>query len=136
MIKDLPVSLCIRKNLQRLRKLLKIKQEDIADVLGIKRSGYTKKETGITPITLDDLDKILDSFDPILLEDLLLGYPIATQPSGYGLSDETRKRFPFLEQIMLVANQVVDSEDKEDIVFLRQCLMYALKKIGQGESDD
>jgi len=129
--KSLPV--CVRKNLYRLRKVLKLKQEDFANALGLKRTGYTKKETGITPITLDDLDAILNGFPNISLEDLLLGcltFGHLQDNAGLRLSVETRKRFPFLEQIVLAANQAVDSVDeKEDLRFMRQCLEYAIRKV-------
>ena len=55
---------CVRKNLFRLRKSLKLNQEDLGNALGMKRSGYTRKETGNSPITLEDLDKILGFFVP------------------------------------------------------------------------
>lgn len=129
--KSLPI--CVRKNLYRLRKVLKLKQEDFANALGLKRTGYTKKETGITPITLDDLDAILTEFPNISLEDLFVGCLALghlQDNSGLRLKVETRKRFPFLDQIILAANSV---DSTEDLGFLGQCLQYAIKKIEKVE---
>ncbi len=127
---ELLLSSCVRKNLQRIRKVLRLKQADIADALGLQRTAYTKKETGVVPITLDDLDKMLTKLDHIVLEDLFLGYDTVTvHRSVSGLTNEATLRFPFLEQVILAANLTAKSDDTADLDFLRSCLSYASKKI-------
>lgn len=127
------LSAIVRKNLRRIRKDLKLTQDDLAKAFPkLGRSGYNRKETGEAPITLDELDAILNNFDHILLEDILAGIPLfSIQRNVVGLSEEAQHKFPYLSQIIMLANGIAGTDDDqpEDLKFLSQSLEYALKKL-------
>jgi len=125
---------CVRKNLYRIRKVLKVNQDDFAAAMGLQRTGYTKKEVGTTPITLEDLESIMNAYPQITLPDLLLGCPSMGQAyHAIGLEEAARQRFPYLEQVILTANLVANDGDDKDLGFLQRCLEYAVLKLGIGK---
>jgi len=128
MAQRISLSDLVLKNLRRLRKSLKIGQDDLGKVLGIGRPAYSKKETGTAPITLDELDTILKNFDAILLEDLFAGLPSFSMRNTVGLSEQAQMRFPALKTVIMLANDLAHSEDPEDMEYFRRTLEHALRK--------
>lgn len=52
----------LAKNLKELRKTLGYRQQDMADVLKLKRATYAKMETGVTYGSIETLVKIFELF--------------------------------------------------------------------------
>lgn len=138
------LTMCVRKNLQRIRKLIKMNHTEFADMLGLERTAYGKRETGDTPLTLPDMELIMNKLEGFVLQDLFLGYPgFDYFKPTIDLDEEARVRFPWLDQVILAANQITDPEDtekEEDIEFLQQCLRFALvklerKRLGEKQGD-
>lgn len=121
----------VLKNLLRIRNVIGARQEDFADAMGIQRVDYNKRELGKTPLLVDEIGMLLDRYPSISLSDLIDGYEApATPPSNRLLSEKSRLKFPYLEQIIIAANQISLGEYKEeDIEFLKSCLKYAINKL-------
>ena len=128
MTQKISLSDLVLKNLRILRKTLKIGQDEMGKVLGIGRPAYSKKETGTAPLTLDELDLILKNFDQILLEDLFAGLPSFSMRNTVGLSEQAQMRFPALKTVIMLANDMAQSEDPEDMEYFRRTLEHALRK--------
>ena len=79
------------EKLKELRKLRKLKQQDIADALNIKRTSYGNYENGINRPTPEMLQKIAIFFNVSI--DYLLGHTLHTPQ--YTLPDMQDIRFAF-----------------------------------------
>ncbi|GAA0076147.1 hypothetical protein UT300005_05250 [Clostridium sp. CTA-5] len=53
----------INKTLKAYRMLKGIKQEEVAEILGISLTTYSKKETGKTQFSLEEAKKMSDYFN-------------------------------------------------------------------------
>jgi transcriptional regulator with XRE-family HTH domain len=92
----------IGSNIKRLREDRGIKQSEIADLIGMHRSNYSKIENGQREISVPALDKIAKYFN-LSLDDLVhLGDNI---PQEVSVGDKTT-----VEQVKLI--QELDQEEK------------------------
>ena len=87
-------------NIKRLRKDRNIKQSEIADLIGMHRSNYSKIENGQREISLAAVDKIADFFNVSIDELIHMGQDI---PKEIILEDKTT-----VEQVKLI--QELDQE--------------------------
>lgn len=119
----------VRVAMIRIRKLRDARQEDFAKLMDVQRSAYTKKEKGIVPISLSDIDALIKQLG-IGLADLFRGYPgfYYEPPPAKGLSEQARERFPFLDQVVMAANQAAEG-DEDDLHFLKSCMNHASNKL-------
>jgi transcriptional regulator with XRE-family HTH domain len=92
----------IGSNIKRLREDRGVKQSEIADLIGMHRSNYSKIENGQREISVPALDKIAKYFNISLDELVHLGDDIPTEVS---LEDKTT-----VEQVKLI--QELDQEEK------------------------
>ncbi len=95
----------VGKNIKRLREDRGIKQNEIADLIGMHRSNYSKIENGQREISVTALDKIATYFNIALDELVHLGEDL---PQEISLEDKTTT-----EQIKLI--QELDQEEKNMI---------------------
>ena len=89
-------------NIKRLREDRDIKQSEIADLIGMHRSNYSKIENGQREISLAAIDKIAQFFNISIDELVHLGDDI---PQEISLEDKTT-----VEQVKLI--QELDQEEK------------------------
>ena len=92
-------------NIKRLRKDRNIKQSEIADLIGMHRSNYSKIENGQREISLAAVDKIADFFNVSIDELIHMEQDI---PKEIILEDKTT-----IEQVKLI--QELDQEEKSII---------------------
>ena len=92
-------------NIRRLREDRGIKQSEIADLIGMHRSNYSKIETGQREISVTAVDKIAGFFNITIDELVHLGEDI---PKEVSLEDKTTT-----EQVKLI--QELDQEEKSMI---------------------
>lgn len=92
----------IGANIKRLREDRGIKQSEIADLVGMHRSNYSKIENGQREISLAAVDKIADFFNISIDELIHMGQDI---PKEISLEDKTT-----VEQVKLI--QELDQEEK------------------------
>ena len=92
----------IGQNLKRLREDRGIKQNEIADLIGMHRSNYSKFESGQREISIAAIDKIANYFNMTIDELVHLGNAI---PKEVSLEDKTA-----VEQVKLI--QELDQEEK------------------------
>lgn len=119
----------VRAAIVRLRKMNNFRQEHFAKAIGMQRSGYTKKETGTAPVTLDDLDAIVKHFN-ISLTDIFANYPgFYYETSLVSLSEEARKRWPVLEQVIKTANSLAGERNPGELKYILNCLEFAINRI-------
>jgi transcriptional regulator with XRE-family HTH domain len=95
----------IGANIKRLREDRGIKQSEIADLVGMHRSNYSKIENGQREISLAAVDKIADFFNISIDELVHMGQEI---PKEISLEDKTT-----VEQVKLI--QELDQEEKSMI---------------------
>lgn len=89
-------------NIKRLRTDRGIKQSEIADLIGMHRSNYSKIENGQREISLAAIDKIAQFFNISIDELVHLGDDI---PKEVSMEDKTTT-----EQVKLI--QELDQEEK------------------------
>ena len=96
----------------------------------IHRKGLGSNYNGFM-LSLDDLDRLQKHYETISLADLFKGYEgFYYSPPDKALSEMARERFPFLEHIISVGNQIVSgTAGKADLNFLIDCMRYALNKL-------
>ena len=92
-------------NIRRLREDRGIKQSEIADLIGMHRSNYSKIETGQREISVAAVDKIAGFFNITIDELVHLGEDI---PKEVSMEDKTTT-----EQVKLI--QELDQEEKNMI---------------------
>ena len=92
-------------NIRRLREERGIKQSEIADLIGMHRSNYSKIETGQREISVAAVDKIAGFFNMTIDELVHLGEDI---PKEVSMEDKTTT-----EQVKLI--QELDQEEKNMI---------------------
>lgn len=92
-------------NIRRLREDRGIKQSEIADLIGMHRSNYSKIETGQREISVAAVDKIAGFFNMTIDELVHLGEDI---PKEVSMEDKTTT-----EQVKLI--QELDEEEKNMI---------------------
>ena len=92
----------IGANIKKLREDRGIKQSEIADLVGMHRSNYSKIENGQREISLAAVDKIADFFNISIDELVHMGQEI---PKEINLEDKTT-----VEQVKLI--QELDQEEK------------------------
>lgn len=92
----------IGHNIKRLREDRGIKQHEIADLIGMHRSNYSKIENGQREISITALDKIASYFNITLDELVHMGDDL---PKEVSIEDKTTA-----EQIKLI--QELDQEEK------------------------
>jgi transcriptional regulator with XRE-family HTH domain len=92
-------------NIRRLREDRGIKQSEIADLIGMHRSNYSKIETGQREISVAAVDKIANFFNITIDELVHLGEDI---PKEVSMEDKTTT-----EQVKLI--QELDEEEKNMI---------------------
>ncbi len=92
-------------NIRRLREDRGIKQSEIADLIGMHRSNYSKIETGQREISVAAVDKIAGFFNMTIDELVHLGEDI---PKEVSMEDKTTT-----EQVKLI--QELDQEEKNMI---------------------
>lgn len=92
----------IGQNIKRLREAREVKQQEIADLIGMHRSNYSKIESGQREVSVAALDKIASFFGITLDELVHMGSDV---PEEVQVEDKT-----VAEQIRLI--QELDQEDK------------------------
>ncbi len=92
----------VGKNIKRLREDRSIKQNEIADLIGMHRSNYSKIENGQREISVAALDKVAAYFNITLDELVHLGEDI---PQEVSVEDKTT-----VEQVKLIHE--LDQEEK------------------------
>jgi transcriptional regulator with XRE-family HTH domain len=92
----------VGKNIKRLREDRGIKQHEIADLIGMHRSNYSKIENGQREISIVAIDKVAKFFDISLDELVHMGEDL---PKEVSIEDKTT-----VEQIKLM--QELDQEEK------------------------
>jgi len=92
----------IGANIKRLREDRGVKQSEIADLIGMHRSNYSKVENGQREISLQAVDKIAKFFNITIDELVHLGEDI---PKEVSMEDKTT-----VEQLKLI--QGLDLEEK------------------------
>lgn len=92
----------VGQNIKRLREDRGIKQNEIADLIGMHRSNYSKIESGQREISIAAIDKIANYFNMTIDELVHLGNDI---PKEVSLEDKTA-----VEQVKLI--QELDQEEK------------------------
>lgn len=92
----------IGANIKRLREDRGVKQAQIADLIGMHRSNYSKIENGQREISLAAVDKIAGYFNISIDELIHMGDDI---PKEISLEDKTT-----VEQVKLI--QELDQEEK------------------------
>ena len=90
------------QNIKRLREDRGIKQNEIADLIGMHRSNYSKIESGQREISIAAIDKIANYFNMTIDELIHLGNDI---PKEVSLEDKNT-----VEQVKLI--QELDQEEK------------------------
>jgi transcriptional regulator with XRE-family HTH domain len=65
--------------MRRLRTAKGLRQDTIAEALGITRSGYSKKETGVVPVTIAEL-ATLAKFYKVSLAEFFTDAPFTDKP--------------------------------------------------------
>ena len=92
----------IGQNVKRLREDRGIKQNEIADLIGMHRSNYSKIENGQREISIVAIDKIASYFNISIDELVHMGNDL---PKEVSLEDKTT-----VEQVKLI--QELDQEEK------------------------
>lgn len=95
----------IGANIKRLREERSIKQQEIAELISMHRSNYSKIENGQREISVAALDKIARHFDITIDELIHMGDDV---PQEVDITDKSA-----LEQMKLI--QELDEEDKQTI---------------------
>jgi len=95
----------IGTNIKRLREQRGMKQNEIADLIGMHRSNYSKIESGQREISIAALDKIAKYFDISLDELVHMGNDV---PQEITVEDKTA-----VEQVRLI--QELEQEEKKMI---------------------
>jgi transcriptional regulator with XRE-family HTH domain len=95
----------IGANIKRLREQRGIKQNEIADLIGMHRSNYSKIESGQREISIIAIDKIAQYFNITLDELVHMGDDI---PKEITVEDKTT-----VEQVRLI--QELEQEEKKMI---------------------
>ena len=104
-------------NIRRLREDRGIKQSEIADLIGMHRSNYSKIETGQREISIAAVDKIASFFNITIDELVHLGEDI---PKEVTMDDKTTT-----EQVKLI--QQLEEEEK-NIIFKMVETFHTKKK--------
>jgi transcriptional regulator with XRE-family HTH domain len=65
--------------MRRLRTARGLRQDALAEALGITRSGYSKKETGVVPVTIAEL-ALLAKFYKVSLSEFFTNSPFTDKP--------------------------------------------------------
>jgi transcriptional regulator with XRE-family HTH domain len=95
----------VGENIRRLREQRGVKQQEIADLIGMHRSNYSKIESGQREISIAALDKIASFFNVTLDELVHMGEEV---PEEVTIEDKT-----VLEQLKLIEG--LEEEDKHMI---------------------
>ena len=95
----------IGTNIKRLREQRGMKQNEIADLIGMHRSNYSKIESGQREISISALDKIAQYFNISLDQLVHMGDDI---PKEITVEDKTA-----IEQVRLI--QELEQEEKKMI---------------------
>lgn len=99
------------QRLKELRKARALTQRDIADMLGVNRTTYTKYESDASEPPLETLYKLADYFD-VSLDYLLEKSDIKNTPAPEGLTDAE-------EQLLQAFRKLNDIEKSEVLNFVR-----------------
>jgi len=99
------VDMDIGSNIKRLREEKGIKQQEIAELINMHRSNYSKIENGQREISVAALDKIAQFFDITIDELIHMGDDL---PQEVDITNKSA-----LEQMKMI--QDLDEEDKQTI---------------------
>ena len=132
-------------NLKRIRKLNKLTQQNVADVLGVDRTTYTAYERGTatpTPYTLLKIAQIfnvtVDSFfsdgEPQIAPGRIMLPTTATVGSGSGKEKDTDKNDTVSvlndsEKMLLIYYRVLHEDQKKEALELMKELSKQSKKL-------
>ena len=108
----------IGENIKRLRKQRGIKQQEIAALINMHRSNYSKIESGQREISVTALDKIADFFGLSVDEIIHMNGKI---PEEVRIEDKS-----VIEQVKLI--EQLDQEDK-DMLFRMIDTLLSKKKL-------
>ena len=100
------VDMDIGTNIKRLREQRGIKQQEIAELISMHRSNYSKIENGQREISVAALDKIAQYFDSTIDELIHMGDDV---PQEVDISDKSS-----LEQLKLINE--LDEEDRNMVL--------------------
>ncbi len=109
----------LTESLKKIRKQYKMTQEDVAQFLGISRSGYTYYETGKTAPSIETLKRLAAMYDTTI--DNVVGVPQKKTVSNKGVSEESIIRDgkdPLMymkkqEKTLIMAFRLLSEEEKE-----------------------
>jgi transcriptional regulator with XRE-family HTH domain len=88
----------IRERLKQIRQLKGLKQKDMAKLLGLSSSAYSKIEKGKIDLTLKNLLKIAKIFNDISMDWFLTGES-ALSCRGFGrYSEDVREMLRYIEE--------------------------------------
>jgi transcriptional regulator with XRE-family HTH domain len=138
----------VRLNLKWLRERYDMTQEEFsrpimvankgkgakAELVSIGRSGYNKKETGKSVITLEDLDCLMDAYPWLKLPQIFMGHPDLTSVPAQdttALSKQAKEKFWALAQAVELANRIADepNANQERLKTLLQTIELARSEI-------
>ena len=94
----------VAEGLKRFRKNAKLTQEDVADVLGIKRPAYSRYETGQFVPRADDIVTLARTYD--VSTDYLLGLSDIPRPNFYD-EREVKEAFAAREELNRLRSIIV-----------------------------
>jgi transcriptional regulator with XRE-family HTH domain len=109
----------LTESLKKIRKQYKMTQEDVAQFLGISRSGYTYYETGKTAPSIETLKRLAAMYDTTI--DNVVGVPQKKAVSNKGVSEESiirEGKDPLMymkkqEKTLIMAFRLLSDEEKE-----------------------
>jgi transcriptional regulator with XRE-family HTH domain len=88
----------IKERLKEIRQLKGLKQKDMAKLLGLSSSAYSKIEKGKIDLTLKNLLKITKIFDDISMDWFLTGQS-ASGCRGFGqYAEDVREMLKYIEE--------------------------------------
>jgi len=107
----------VGENIKRIREQRSIRQQEIADLIGMHRSNYSKIESGQREISITALDKIAAYFDLSIDDIVHLGSDV---PEEVRIEDKATS-----EQLRLI--QELDPDDKSMVFKMIDSLLTKKK---------
>ena len=109
--------------LETLRKGMGLTQKDVADILKINRTTYTKYETGVTEPNIAALKKLTEIFG------VDLNYLLSENTGAEVLSDNTSEDVKAREFLRLF--NLLSEKDKEKLIEINKQIIELGKKVNK-----
>ena len=107
----------IAESLKKIRKQYKLKQEDVAKLIGVSRSGYAYYETGKTLPSIEVLEKLSAVYKTSI--DVIVGNKVNSygpMPDYSSVAEGKKDPLMFMEkdeQTLVMVYRLLDEEGKE-----------------------